>query len=796
MSTLYRLLEEKVFNSSTRDKIVYAEMPESVEMSDYNKCIGFTYSNFYDLVEYYIRQIKSDNSISPIVFVDNSVASIAIIMAMRILNITPILIDSSSRRYFAEYSVPFIYKKSLDHDSLADYFVKNVVYPNIVEKIDADFVICTSGSEDDKPHFISITEEELLNMNNQYGEDGSTFYSYISSANISGLLTNLVNPLLHDSKVVMRTRFDLNVFDPVKKEKGPEEIIFEEPYLFSDRDPKLAEKLFTENWSDKVVKIVGNKLLVGKVVTKADPIDKRPYYKNLDLKVGSLEELGMEIDEVMLPRDMLIYLERSDCSNLDFSGLKHIYLSGGINSKSMVDAIREKVPSIKENVMINLYGSTEAGGVICSCPEKDFKACYIDASNCLNGELIYTFDKENFFSIVDGKVEKVDRKFNDETFVEYLPTSNKMLKNINIKPDFTISYKSGRKRIDSTDIGAYIDDQLYVIGRKSSIVNIQGKSYFLDSLEAHISRELGADTYCRLGVDDHIALFIDCEDKGLDYKIEMYGKALDFCDHYKELKFTYPILLDEDSFPRILVSGKIARAQLDVYRSFAGRQHFNFALRDYSKKEMFKEIIDKHFKKYNVTYTEDEYQIKLNVGNNYFFDIGVASRFFDVITFDDSRGEIVLRFNDNYMFDISTTNLLLEYPSMAGFDGREFVIGALISNGVDYYTKEEIKNYTPMMNAYRKISPNMPSQEIIRQLRINIVVSLLNTLPIEVWPFIINGADQTIHKMMLEGTPAEEVKKALQLLEEIVNTKHLEQMANDYDEYVNHHIYKPNRNSN
>ena len=186
----------------------------------------------------------------------------------------------------------------------------------------------------------------------------------------------------------------------------------------------------------------------------------------------------------------------------------------------------------------------------------------------------------------------------------------------------------------------------------------------MSSLEEYISRELGADTYCILADDDHIAIFINCGEKDLNYKLAIYEKALNFCNHFKKLKFNYPVILDKNSFPKIEISGKISRAQFDKYKNFAGRQHFNFKLRERSKEELLSDIINRYLVNCEVKRLDKDL-ISIDVSKEYFFDMTLITTFFDIVSFNDEKGEIVLRFNNNYIFDISSTNLLLEYSDLA-----------------------------------------------------------------------------------------------------------------------------------
>ena len=756
MSALYDLLKKKAEDSETRDQILYAEMPETIENSDYSRFLGFTYLEFYKLVNIYIKKFEKEGlkrGSVKFICVDNSVASNALILAARECGLRTVLIDSLFRRALKDLNVPMIYGDDDFNGQTVDERAMLTIESAISylqRDIKGDIIICSSGSEG-VPHFEGFTEEQLLNIKNQYGTDKSTFYSYISSANISGLLTNIVNPLLHDCDVVMRTGFDLGVFD--RTNRGSKGMIFDRRYLLSTRNPKLAYDIFYGKWDNEILKIEGNQLVVGRYVS-FDPYRRFPIYKQLDLQIGSLDDFGITIDAVMFPRDIVRHLENYDCSRLNFNSVINIYLAGGVNPGKMIDKIREKL-TIPACSLTNLYGATEAGGVIVTCNEQNLRPCYIDASNSLNGELVYTFDKINFFSITKEGVKKVNKKFDEGLYMEFLPVSDSETSNVTINDDFTIVFSNveGTKQIESTDIGAIIEGQLYVVGRKSSLTRISGKNYFLNSVEDQLSRVLGVDIYCLPSEDrKKISVFANCENKDINYKINIYYKILDFCSQ-QGIPFDYPVILDEESFPRIETSGKISRKQFEEYRKYASVQYSNVTDRDESKQRMLNRIIVGLWRHYGCLRSGD-FRVRIYTRDRYFFDFGYVLRFFDVISFDDIKGEIELRFNDNYMFDITRSNIIFEYPTLAGECMRDELLEKMVSEGVDDYTASML--LTNNSTVYKALHSGMRNEEIFRQLRLNIVASICSEIPESVHPCILKGAKRISEELTLSPFRKEE----------------------------------------
>ena len=147
MSIFYNILKEKATNPETKDKIVYADLLGDVKDALYDSFIGFSYKNFYKLVNIQIKKIRERPPLKGIVFLDNSITSTAAVIAMLELKMKPILIDSSSRQYFNDFNTPFFYN-TRNPKTATDYYVDDII-SNIPKMNEDELVICSSGSTPD-----------------------------------------------------------------------------------------------------------------------------------------------------------------------------------------------------------------------------------------------------------------------------------------------------------------------------------------------------------------------------------------------------------------------------------------------------------------------------------------------------------------------------------------------------------------------------------------------------------------------------------------------------------------------
>ena len=669
MATFYDLLEKRATSKEDSKKNVYT-----------HSCYQFSYKYLYDRVNQFIKDyILSNKNMKPgqkvNLIVDNSVDSIAMIIALLKCHLMPaifdykILINESSEFYKDFINFPIINKRLEDLSSATkeeleaekkrregikvDYFARiesifdnSPYFPYDPEK--SQFLICTSGSEGSTPHLCLLDEEKLISNRNQYGEVGSTFLSHISCAHISGILTNLVDPLKNGTTVILNEDFDINLLskDPVKKlEKKTKK---QGEYYISYRNPALLNAfprifIFPQN-----AKIDESKLI------------HEPFIYTRNMFKEFLVKEQIFPDSVMLPRDILLYLADYEQCDIDFSNLKHIYLAGGKNNYEVISELRKRFPSIKPNVFENLYGSTEST-VISRCKEEQLKTCYIDISN-YHGDLkdiIYTYDRKKYFRVggipvVDGE----ETQINGFNLIPYLPVSEENFDGVIEGPNLTLYNKTSADSVEElNDLGLYIDGKLYILGRKTELSTPEGISNRnLLNTEEYMRRALDADVYCLFNGDDpRIQIFVGINDLNIEKILDNYRKCLFIKDRLEEVQpmlyMNAPIFLHEDAFPRSKVSGKISKVILKDFKRYARIQYENFKNYPASVVEYGSMVISKLFDGYECSEVNNDglFTLKLNGALFYPLTLGL-NKILEVVSSDDGVGEITFRLKPNIIF--------------------------------------------------------------------------------------------------------------------------------------------------
>lgn len=591
MSIFYEELKKKASDESKNNemvivgKLAYTNVPFNY--------FGMTYSEVLEYVDSYIEVFKNPQfTMQPIagrrkyIIVDNSINSICSIIALLECGATPVIIDGKNIPGIDKNKFPYLeYGDEVEgceiEDKLVEYYLKTLsIDKNLPgeEKPGGKLIICSSGSEGATPHLNLIYEEDLVKLPNQYGENDSTFLSYISCANISGILTNLVNFLMHDTKLLLSQNFDLetvyfaNDYDKFLKKNFIRKYN-EKRYFCSTANPALMKLLFhnpksCDGMFCDQIHLEGDELVVPEMREDYQVILMNDKFSNKVIN-GNIPHA----DTMMFPRNITSYLEKANLEGIDLSSMRHIYLSGGINSEDVVKKVREMIPSITEGVFTNLYGSTEANGVICSCDEKDFKTCYINVGDYESGKISYTFDKEKFYEIENGITREIDIPEDMFEYMPYLNVSSKKEEKVSVDNKLKIKYNGQ----ETGDFGIYIDNQLYVLGRKSDFIKLNGRTYVAHSLESYYSNEIGANVYIRPIDEEGIQPFIKESPIKITQKfLKKYEKALNISLNEKRFHVNPPVIIDDYIFPESKISGKIPKSYLHLYEEYAKEQSENF----------------------------------------------------------------------------------------------------------------------------------------------------------------------------------------------------------------------------
>ena len=451
-------------------------------------------------------------------------------------------------------------------------------------------------------------------------------------------------------------------------------------------------------------------------------------------------------DTMMFPRNIISYLEKADLEGIDLSSMRHIYLSGGINSEDVVKKVREMIPSIPEGVFTNLYGSTEANGVICTCDEKDFKTCYINVGDYESGKISYTFDKKKFYEISNGVTKEIEAPKDMFEYMPYLNVSSKKEESVSVDDQLKIKYNGQ----ETGDFGIYIDDQLYVLGRKSDLIKLNGRTYIAHSLESYYSNEIGSKVFMRPIDEEGIQLFMKESPLEITPDFAMkYKKALDISINTKRFHVNPPVIIDDHLFPESKISGKISKPYLLLYEEYAKEQFENFMNLPHSilsKSKWFAECMAN----YSPTILKDgSFLIKMSKR--------VILPVNDIIL---SFYKPVLTEHEDLILFVPRPEIIFMCPEHVLFSNKKVTID--YNTGiVDSILKEASKCRSEgidVMAQKKKVDESMTGEKLVEQLKCNIMAD-----------FVRRYTNKRQYEMMMETLTEEErerLKNGLPIREE------------------------------
>ena len=522
---------------------------------------------------------------------------------------------------------------------------------------------------------------------------------------------------------------------------------YEPKTIFIDENV-LINKVFESKYvnEDRIIYNVAPLSSISGVFTNVFvPIisDNTKCILNKDFDVNN----AIQATHVYLPRnysDIFSYENRIE----NDINIKRIFTFGEQNSKAMFNYIRSKL-LLPDNVFVNVYGTTECGGLVSEIEEKDLTELHVYFCGLQNDSLIYSFDDISFYYKRGNYVRKLAKEEISEypisSFTSYLPCG---FTNSKITID-------GRKCVgdcvvdgyETGDIVANVDDKYYIIGRKRNLIQNRNLANYDNELTALINRTCATITdknnelhlIIRWSIDDnenplkdHTRYFRDLvkESKSIIEKVREHYPMINYIEFLSSIFFTLSNGLK-----------KVNRQNLFFFHEFAVElrtkiDHFD---------ELFKEYINRAFIN-NLGYVpnyyiDDEYNIRINKNDISLEQIVDLFNDLNIVFFYEENGYYKIIYNDKIFFDsayrhnykqieldyykryaksnllqeklaadkkIATFNIETEYPKIYDDFVENYVFSkvGIDNNGntiiIPYYSIEPDKHFSELRNSEEK----------------------------------------------------------------------------------------------
>ena len=385
---------------------------------------------------------------------------------------------------------------------------------------------------------------------------------------------------------------------------------------------------------------------------------------------------------------------------IEYGEIERFFIFGEPNSIDHVQYIHDRFPLNKFEI-INVYGSTESGGLVSECREKDIDSLSIYEYNLENDTIIYSYDRKTFKKrhkdIETVLSENEVKEIINNICIELIPCG---LKNDNIKIN---GYNIGEGIIDNSpsgDVFVFLNNKVYVLGRKTDLIKNISLSIMDNAITNHTNRKC---TAFNDNGDIYLAVCYPLEYTktalGNDHTT-YFRRFIDEAHTIKDyIKKTYPqikdvLFLADYNFPINNISQKSKRN--DFHDKLATYEIINYRLEHF--KEVLKDYVESVFKERlhhipNYSFNDcDDLVIPINeITETELVDITNDLNIV-AIEKDYYNNQYIIYYDDGFFFDPVKVDKYSEdtidfYRKLASID---LFIPKLLSDNCWSYTKDII----------------------------------------------------------------------------------------------------------
>ena len=109
--------------------------------------------------------------------------------------------------------------------------------------------------------------------------------------------------------------------------------------------------------------------------------------------------------DIYLPRNFLDIFQNSE--KKEDNNIKRIFTFGEQNSKAFFNFVRKKI-NLPKNVFVNVYGTTECGGLVSEIEEKDLKELHVYYYNVDTDTVVYSYDDFHVYKRCGNTIKSLD----------------------------------------------------------------------------------------------------------------------------------------------------------------------------------------------------------------------------------------------------------------------------------------------------------------------------------------------------------------------------------------------------
>jgi hypothetical protein len=370
--------------------------------------------------------------------------------------------------------------------------------------------------------------------------------------------------------------------------------------------------------------------------------------------------------DLFLPRNY-----RELMKTIKNENVQRVFIFGETNGMDVINYLK---PSNDRKIsFINVYGSTEAGGLVSEYDITNAQEIFIYEYDLEKDLVIYSYDKIHFYLKDKNNIKEINKDDikNINNYISLLPCgtneSDIKIDNNNIGEGIINDYHTG-------DIFILIDNKLYILGRKADLIDNTSLSYLDNETTNLLNKKCTAFTK-----DNEIYLAVKYDLKYEEYRDKngYFRRLIKIKDILtKKIKDKYPMIKEVLFIPNELfpLSNTLKKSK---------RKDFNSLLDYYDKiryrLDNYEEVLTNYIKKMCSYYLDfvpqftlnDEYSIVIpfnQINEKQLIKLLEPLRVIAIEKKDDIKSYIIY-YNDSYFFGIEdrvkyTEKRLKEYEEL------------------------------------------------------------------------------------------------------------------------------------
>lgn len=273
-------------------------------------------------------------------------------------------------------------------------------------------------------------------------------------------------------------------------------------------------------------------------------------------------DVSFNIDKAKLATDVFLPRNfREIINTIDYGNIEKIFMFGETNSIEATNFLKEKMDFDNNITYVNVYGSTELGGLVSEhdIDIKDEVSIYdYDIEKDI---IIYSFDNKTYYKkekdIISILNEDEIKTMDNNLLLKAIPCGtiedNICINNHNIGEGIINDYHTG-------DIFVIIENKIYVLGRKKDLISHTTLSYIDNKITDLIGRK---STAFKDGDDIYLAIKYDLSSKEATYSTTYFRSlALKAPSIIHKIRTQFPMIKEiffvtNENFP---ISGKLMKS--------------------------------------------------------------------------------------------------------------------------------------------------------------------------------------------------------------------------------------------